>query len=372
MPRFVLISILLHAFVVVVLIFGLPRIGDDPQYDIANIHITIASAVPVTNLAKGGRISTAKEAQEAARARRETPSPPGAAAAPAQGGERRSSPRPAAPRAPRAASRPSPEKPPRAIPVATPISKPPRPDPPAPVSSPRRAEAEKARIEAEAEQARIKAEAEKALAAAAAEQARLKADAERALAEVEAEQIRIDAANRLNKLARKQLRAEFGKGVLQNLENIQVAKKDAEVKRRNQEKLVKSEQTRRTLEDTLGDAAKAREQIRVGKASLAVADRIRLHIAGCWEPPVGTAANLVIDIAVSVDSNGAVTNAEVPQDAPGANERFRTSAKYRAAVHAAIRALHRCSPLPIPAALHQQFKEFILEFDPKYLSGLAS
>jgi len=49
-----------------------------------------------------------------------------------------------------------------------------------------------------------------------------------------------------------------------------VAKREAEVKNRNQEKLRKANEVRRTLEDTVGDAAQAREQVRLNKASLAV------------------------------------------------------------------------------------------------------
>jgi len=84
------------------------------------------------------------------------------------------------------------------------------------------------------------------------------------------------------------------------------------------------------------------------------------------------AANLKVDIAVLLDSNAGVKEAGVPKDALDASERFETSAQYRAAVHAAIRALHRCSPLPIPPEMRVHFKEFILEFDPEYLTGLVS
>ena len=102
-----------------------------------------------------------------------------------------------------------------------------------------------------------------------------------------------------------------------------------------------------------------------------VADDIRAHVSRCWVPaPVGTAADLVVDIAVSVGPEGVVTEAYPWIDPDNhSNRLFNVDTGYRAAVRAAIRSLQKCSPLPIPSDMQPHFRNFIMEFDPRFLSS---
>lgn len=97
-------------------------------------------------------------------------------------------------------------------------------------------------------------------------------------------------------------------------------------------------------------------------------DAIRHAIEQCWNVPAGArdAENLVVAIRVWVNPDGMVRDARLDQDQARLNEpHFRTAAE------SAMRAVlnPRCQPLPIPPKKYDQFKNLVLEFNPRTAAG---
>lgn len=92
---------------------------------------------------------------------------------------------------------------------------------------------------------------------------------------------------------------------------------------------------------------------------------LQSHVAKCWQPPIITVYDnsLAVDILVEVDKAGEVQRAEVRD-----KERYNSDPQFKAASLAAQRAVVDCSPLPIPSGSHEQLKEFIINFDPTFMS----
>ena len=93
---------------------------------------------------------------------------------------------------------------------------------------------------------------------------------------------------------------------------------------------------------------------------------IRRQIEPCWHIPAETrdAENLVIYIAVMMNPDGTVRRAEFV-DRP----RMARDPIFRAVAASALRAVldPQCSPLELPPQKYQQWKKFILSFNPKEL-----
>ncbi|HSW44962.1 MAG TPA: TonB C-terminal domain-containing protein, partial [Phycisphaerae bacterium] len=95
--------------------------------------------------------------------------------------------------------------------------------------------------------------------------------------------------------------------------------------------------------------------------SMTEMDAIRAHVEKQWNIPAGAkdAANLVVQIRITVLPDGTVTGAEIV-NAPLVMDSF-----YQAAADSARRAVRLASPLPIPRDKYDQFRDFVMRFNPK-------
>ncbi len=100
-------------------------------------------------------------------------------------------------------------------------------------------------------------------------------------------------------------------------------------------------------------------------------DAIRRHFERCWNVPAGArdAANLIVDIRVSVNPDGWVREAEIVDV-----EKMQTDPFYRAAAESARRAVlnPRCrslKPLNLPAKKYDLWKHITITFNPKDMIG---
>jgi hypothetical protein len=118
------------------------------------------------------------------------------------------------------------------------------------------------------------------------------------------------------------------------------------------------------LTDAIGEAVKAPQTSSIAPLGLSELDRLRSHISGCWQPPIGAkgAAQLKVDIEVKLERDGSVKQAEITD-----RQRYGSDVLYRAAANSARRAVLDCQPLPLPPEKYQFWKEFIFGFDPKFM-----
>ncbi|MEQ8370176.1 MAG: cell envelope integrity protein TolA [Alphaproteobacteria bacterium] len=103
-------------------------------------------------------------------------------------------------------------------------------------------------------------------------------------------------------------------------------------------------------------------QVRDGaRMTLSEIDAIRQQIYGCWSVPVGArgVGEMVVDVAVDVNPDGEVLRAEI-QSLSRMSDPF-----YRSVAESARRAVHICSPLRLPAGKYEEWKSFILSFNPR-------
>ena len=191
---------------------------------------------------------------------------------------------------------------------------------------------------------------------------------------------------RENKLAQKsqqkQKRDEALTGVLQNLAKAQAVRQvrqeeDDRKKKASQalnEALAKAASKPKpdkkpdmeTVSQAVQQAVRAPQPVRPQKMGISELDRLRNHIAGCWQPPVAApgAETLKVDILVQLDRDGSVKEASI-QDA----RRYRSDRFFKVAADAALRAVLECSPLPLPEEKFDLWKEFIFGFDPRFIAG---
>lgn len=197
---------------------------------------------------------------------------------------------------------------------------------------------------------------------------------------------------RENKLAQKsqqkQKRDEALTGVLQNLAKAQAQR---QVRQEEDDRKKKASQTLNealakaaskpkpepekkpakktdlaTVSQAVQQAVRAPQPVRPQKMGINELDRLRNHIAGCWQPPVAApgAEGLKVDILVQLERDGSVREASI-QDA----RRYRSDRFFKVAADAALRAVLDCSPLPLPAEKFDLWKEFIFGFDPRFIAG---
>jgi hypothetical protein len=98
-------------------------------------------------------------------------------------------------------------------------------------------------------------------------------------------------------------------------------------------------------------------------------DAVRERIRPCWNPNFGgrNAQELVVEIEVWANPDGTVLKAQ-----PRTNMRMSSDPFYQSAAAAAMRAVlnERCQPLPLPREKYEQWKFFVLVFDPKQMLGM--
>ncbi|MBL8703509.1 MAG: cell envelope integrity protein TolA, partial [Rhodospirillales bacterium] len=102
-------------------------------------------------------------------------------------------------------------------------------------------------------------------------------------------------------------------------------------------------------------------------------DGVTAQFKPCWNPNFGgrNAAGLVVEIEIYANPDGTIAQAR-----PRPNIRLASDPFYQSAVDAAMRAVLRpqCGgiggrPLPLPREKYEQWKAFVLVFDPKAMLG---
>ena len=319
------LSILFHLLVVAAAVIGWPFLSTPLPTAQPLIIVDMVKTVPKTNLAAAdSKAKASPEPEQEATRRKPPPPPPPPPPAPPPETVASAEPAPAPkpivqkaeilPEKPVAAPKPKPqpkaEAKPKTVNIKTPLSRPKRPkkQPPQPVAKP---------------------------------------------------------ATRPNELARKSQqkeKAEALNGVLQNLAQASLAKED----KKTQKATAKQDKTAlaQSLTSAIGEAVKAPQAKSIAPLGLSELDRLRAHISGCWQPPIGAkgADQLKVDIKVKLGKDGSVQQAEIADRA-----RYSADVLYRAAANAARRAVIDCQPLPLPPEKYQLWKEFIFGFDPKFM-----
>ncbi|MBA4118412.1 MAG: hypothetical protein C0514_05930 [Candidatus Puniceispirillum sp.] len=95
-------------------------------------------------------------------------------------------------------------------------------------------------------------------------------------------------------------------------------------------------------------------------------DALRQHITKCWNLPAGAmnGSDLVVPVRVWMNIDGTVRDAKLVNPiSSSANPYYRTAAE------SALRAVkdERCQPFPIPKQKYEQWKVFVIDFNPKDL-----
>lgn len=103
------------------------------------------------------------------------------------------------------------------------------------------------------------------------------------------------------------------------------------------------------------------------KISISEIDFVRLQIAKCWNPPAGAkdARDMIIVIAVSMNSDGTVRDARIT------NSGIQSNSFLQAMAESALRAVlnKKCQPFKLPVDKYYRWKTMKLVFNPKELLG---
>ena len=193
----------------------------------------------------------------------------------------------------------------------------------------------------------------------------------------------------VQKSQQKQKRDEALTGVLQNLakaKSVRQAEKQVEDRKKKASQTLNQALSKATsqakadaaktpaakqadlssISQAVQQAVRAPQPVRPQKMGISELDRVRNHIAGCWQPPVAApgAETLKVDIRVKLDRDGSVREASIQND-----RRYRSDRFFKVAADAALRAVLECSPLPLPTEKYDLWKEFIFGFDPRFIAG---
>ena len=135
---------------------------------------------------------------------------------------------------------------------------------------------------------------------------------------------------------------------------------DEEDKQKDAEK----DEAREKLDQLVGQALNTPSR-RSGELGVSDIDRLRSHIATCWNPPPGAAQadHLNVDIIMRFDANGNVLSIEFKDRA-----RYNRDQSYKSAAQAAGRALFECSPLPLPKEWLETNNSLEFGFDPSFIT----
>lgn len=93
-------------------------------------------------------------------------------------------------------------------------------------------------------------------------------------------------------------------------------------------------------------------------------DALRARISQCWNPPVGGlgADAIRVKLRLRLRQDGVLSRAPEVVNRAG-------SPYFRAAADAAVRAVMLCQPYELPAKKYAQWRDMILNFDPKEMFG---
>lgn len=97
--------------------------------------------------------------------------------------------------------------------------------------------------------------------------------------------------------------------------------------------------------------------------SLGEIDEVRNHISSCWDLPAGVhnAADLAVEVRLYLNPDGSIEKVQVSD-----RERLQDP-DFRAAAEAAVRAVRRCGPPPVPPGKYEVWREIVLQFDPSMM-----
>ncbi len=131
-----------------------------------------------------------------------------------------------------------------------------------------------------------------------------------------------------------------------------------------QEAAEKPQDAEDKIEDIIGEALNT-QQVKSSPLGVSDIDKLRNHIAPCWNPPAGTIASdaLIIDIIVRLNPQAEVIEVEIKDKA-----RLESDSVFRAAARAVQRAMGECSPLPLPLPKYNEWKELSFSFDPRFIT----
>lgn len=366
------ISILLHASVLALAVFGLPQLARQEPIENRLVVVDVVTVAEVTNAPPPAEAAkpdkTPPPPPEAAAKPAPTPPPPpptAAAPAPAPPPPQAAAARPAPPPAPapapptETAPRPEPAPPADAEPVPVPAERPepPKPEPvtptPVPVEKPAPQKPEPAPQIADAPKPE-QAEPEKP------ESAKVERVEDQPPVPVPVS--RPTPPERPKQVARQETsdtpekkEPEKKDTFLNVLKTVQDLKRDAPAPQ------AEARPTPAPEADTTARRSSFDPNQRLSVSEM---DAIRQQISGCWLVPAGAknAANLAVEIDVTMNPDRTVRSAQVVDRGRMQNDPF-----FRSAAESALRALKspNCSPLQLPPEKYDTWKNFTITFDPK-------
>lgn len=108
-----------------------------------------------------------------------------------------------------------------------------------------------------------------------------------------------------------------------------------------------------------GQIAKLGDQLTISEQ-----DAVRRQLSGCWYVQAGAkyAEELIVEVRVEMNRDRTVNRAAILDQS-----RYNRETHFRAAADAALRALRNpnCSPLKLPPDKYDQWKTFVIGFDPR-------
>ena len=127
---------------------------------------------------------------------------------------------------------------------------------------------------------------------------------------------------------------------------------------------IERQETEEKMADLIGQALNTPRKTS-GKLGVSDQDRLRSHLAVCWQPPPGAAGadTLIVDIIVRLDKRAEVKDVEIED-----KNRVKSDPTFKAAARAAQRAIFDCSPLPLPLDKYEVWKELQFAFDPRFIT----
>lgn len=353
------ISILLHAGVLALAVFGLPQLAREEPIENRLVVVDVVTVAEVTNAPPPAETAepdkTPPPPPDTAAKPDPTPPPPSpAATATAPAPPPPPSPEPAPPAEAPPAAEPAPpaEAEPVPVPVEKPVSQAPPEPAPVPVEKPEPPKPEPAPQVAEAPEPET-AEPEMP---AAAEVERVE---DQAPVPVPVPVTRPTPPARSAQVARQETleekEPEPQDTFLNVLKTVQNLKKEAPAPQA---------ETRPTPAPEADTTARRASFDPNQTLSVSEMDAIRQQISGCWLVPAGAknAANLAVEIDVTMNPDRTVRSAQVVD-----RNRMQTDPFFRSAAESALRALKSptCSPLQLPPEKYDTWKNFTITFDPR-------
>ena len=153
------------------------------------------------------------------------------------------------------------------------------------------------------------------------------------------------------------------------LKTVEKLKAQPKPKDKKEEKKKKPEKKKaESFEQLMAQALASRTAKHNPSRPLAISeiDLVRQQIRECWSLPTGAreAEDLSIEIKMAMNPDGTVRQARILDQG-----RLQSDPFFRAAAESALRAVlnPRCNPLKLPPDKYQQWKNMIMNFDPRQM-----